>query len=423
MANLRTFIVTVILLLCLADRGAAQTHDGPAVWRTTSYGALTVDGARFFPIALTMPPPLGSSTPWGRDAVAELASAGVNLFRTGPLTGPWTDRLLTAATRWNEAAAAHGVFTWVQLRGLALAGPSSPNVPMLRRVVETLRDDPGMGLWKGWDEPALRYSPARLSHAYDLVKREDPNHLFVNIFAPRSRDGHMLVHAPDPPDLRRYRRVTDVAGVDVYPVYYRFLGVRPPKLDMVGRWTRAIGQATRMRAITTTLQICFAGSDDPNGSGRFILPTYQQERFMVYDSIVNGARGVVFYGGQLRKCLTRADAARGWNWTFWRRVLRRLVREIGVSSPLHAALLRPETTRRLATGSPGSQAISRRTGATLWVIATNRTATPATVTVRGLPAWARRGRPYPGGGAVRARNGALRLELGGWGVRVIRFSR
>jgi hypothetical protein len=57
------------------------------------------------------------------------------------------------------------------------------------------------------------------------------------------------------------------------------------------------------------------------------------------------------------------------------------------------------------------------------VIATNRRPTPATVTVRGLPDWARTGRSYPGGRNVGARDGRVRLELGGWGVRVFRFTR
>lgn len=418
----RTLLV-VALFLGTAGTSGAQTPEGPSTWTKTRHGTLLVDGERFFPIALTMPPPLGSRTPWGRDAVAELVAAGVNTFRTGPLGETWTEQHLTSAAAWNDKAAEHGVYTWLQLRGLATISASSPRVPLLQRVVERLRDHPGMGLYKGWDEPWPRFTPQRLAFTYDFVKRNDPNHLYANVFAPRSKDRLILAHAPDPPDLRPYRRVTDVAGINVYPIYYRNLGVRPHKLDMVGRWTRAIREATGMRAVTTSLQICFAGSDDLGGSGRFILPTFQQERFMAYDAIVNGARGLVFYGGQNRICHSRADAALGWNWTFWRRALRRLVHEIGAGSPLHPALVHPETTRRLATGDSGAQAISRRIGRVVWIIATNRRPTSATVTVRGLPTWATSGRSYPAGRFFSARDGRVRLELGAWGVRVLRFTR
>jgi hypothetical protein len=414
-------LALVALLLSLAETSAARTPDPPAVWSLTDHGTFTVDGERFFPIALTMPPPLGSRTPWGRDAVAELVAAGVNTFRAGPWAEGWTTRHLRAAAAWNDVAAEHGVYTWLQLRDLALLEPGSRMLPFLRRALERLTGHPGLGFWKGRDEPWPHFRPRDLRHAYDLVKRKDPNTLFVTIFAPRSRDRTMLKHAPDPPDLRGYRRVTDVAGVDLYPIYYRWPGGHPPKLNLLGDWTRAIARATRIRAVTTTLQICFAGSDDPLGSGRFILPTDRQERFMAYDAIINGARGLVFYGGQIPKCHTRSDAAHGWNWTFWRRTLRQLVRELGADSPFHHALVRPETTRRLATGDPYTQAISRKAGRTVWVIVTNRRTTPATVLVRGLPPWARTGRTYPGGQGVRARDGRLRLELGDWGVRVVRF--
>jgi hypothetical protein len=418
-------LIAALLLVVLAGAAAtsAQTPEPPSVWGKTRQGTLTVNGERFFPIALTMPPPLGSRTPWGRDAVAELVAAGVNTFRTGPLGVPWTEQHLTQAAAWNEAAARHGVYTWLQLRELAPITAQSPKVPFLQRVVATVKDHPGMGLWKGWDEPYPRYSPERLSFVYDYIKREDPNHLYANVFAPRSRSGAILAHDPDPPDLRGYRRVTDVAGTNVYPIYYKFLlRSQQPKLEMVGKWMRAIRRAVGMSSATMALQICFAGSDDLGGSGRFVLPTPRQERFMIYDAIVNGARGLVFYGGQIRICHTRSDARHGWNWTFWRKTLRRLVREIGVNSPLHPALLHPETTRRLTTGNRAAQAISRKVGRVLWVITTNRTPSAARTRVSGLPSWARLGRTYPAGTIVRARAGRVELSLGGWGVRVLRFT-
>jgi hypothetical protein len=413
------------LLLLLADTSAAGTHgdeDGPA-WSLTAQGTFTVDGERFFPLGVTMSPPLGSTTPWGRDALAELAETGVNTFRTGPWVRGWRTRDLSRAVAWADAAADHGVYTWLQLRGLALLEPGSVRSPFLQRVVDSLKDHPGLGFWKGWDEPWPRFGPTDLRPTYDLVKREDSRHLFTTIFAPRSRDRKMIAHAPDPPDLRSFGGVTDAAGVDVYPIYYEWPGGHPPKLNMVGDWTRAIRRATGIRAVTTTIQICFAGSDDPHGSGRFLLPTDREERFMAYDAIVNGARGLVFYGGQISKCHTRSDAAHGWNWTFWRTTLKPLVRELGAGSPLHAALVRPETTRRLATGDSEAQAISRRTDRALWVIVTNRRGTPATVSVRGLPGWARHGRVFPRGEDVFAAGGRLSLELKDWGVRVVRFVR
>ena len=418
--RLGLLVVATCALLTPADVAA----QAPSVTTFNGRGTFLADGRRFFPIGLTMPPPLGSRTPWGRAALPELVRAGVTLYRTGAYTRDWTDAVLEQTRAWNTAAAAHGVYTWVNLRELAHATPGSANEQKLRQVVETLGNGPGVGFWKGVDEPWPRLGPAALANAYHIVKELDPNHVYLTIFAPRSRDMTMLIHAPDPPNLRPYAAVTDAAGVDVYPIYYRALGLRGPKLHMVGAWTRAIRRSTGVKAFTTTLQICFDGSDDPRGSGRYVLPTTRQERYMIYDAILNGARGLIFYGGELRHCMTDADKRRGWNWTFWRRVLRGLVREFGVRSPLHAALLRPETTTRLRTSHARTRAISRRVGANeLWVLATHMGPRAATVTLGGLPLWARNGRVYPSGAAISARAGRLRHQFPGWGVRVYRFRR
>ena len=68
--------------------------------------------------------------------------------------------------------------------------------------------------------------------------------------------------------------------------------------------------------------------------------------------------------------LGQLDAAGGWNWTYWERVLEPLVREISAASPLAPALRNPGTTRELPTSDRSVRAISRRgRNGELWVIA------------------------------------------------------
>jgi hypothetical protein len=130
--------------------------------------------------------------------------------------------------------------------------------------------------------------------------------------------------------------------VNRYPIA---IGDPDPDLHDVGRWTNALYWATPNRTVWTTLQICWLWSYD--AVGNFALPTRAQQRFMVYDAIVNGARALAFYGGNNPKCWGPSEAVRGWNWTFWDAVLEPLVREIGAASPLAPALVRPGTTRWL----------------------------------------------------------------------------
>ena len=71
------------------------------------------------------------------------------------------------------------------------------------------------------------------------------------------------------------------------------------------------------------------------------MPTRAQERYMLYDAILNGARAVAFFGGDLRGCWNARDAASGWNWTFWHDVLRGLVSEISAKSAHRPCSRRP----------------------------------------------------------------------------------
>ena len=91
--------------------------------------------------------------------------------------------------------------------------------------------------------------------------------------------------------------------------------------------------------VWVTLQICAKASYDKRGNR--VMPTRAQERYMLYDAILNGARAVAFYGGQVRGCWNARDAASGWNWTFWHDVLRGLVSEISAQSALAPALVGP----------------------------------------------------------------------------------
>src|SRR5205823_6185120 len=100
----------------------------------------------------------------------------------------------------------------------------------------------------------------------------DTAHQWVTIEAPRGTATQ----------LRPYSDVTDIHGVDVYPVT---LQSTAPNLHDVGTWTSTVASVTPGHAVWTTLQVCASGSYDANG--HYVLPTPTQERYMAYDAIVN----------------------------------------------------------------------------------------------------------------------------------------
>jgi len=398
-------VVLLVVVLAASAAGSARA----ARTSVDSRGTILVNGAPTFPLALLKAPPLGATTPWGADALDEVTGAGVNLLAAGPFGAAWSEGELAAARELNAAAAARGAFTWVNLRELARAQPGTPEEERLRALVETLRGDAALALWKGADEPWLGRVPVTdLQHAHAVVRALDPAHLSLVIQAPRGTIS----------DLAPYSAVADVHSVDVYPMRYT---AADPQLHAVGRWTRRLRSATPNRAVLTTLQICFSGSDDPAGSGAYVLPTGAQERYMAYDAIMNGARGLIFFGGTYRECLGPADAPYAWNWTFWTDALRPLVRELGPRSRIYPALVTWSAGPRVRSSDWTTPVVARRAGREIWLIAARHGRGSARVTIGGLPRGVSRGWVYREGRRIGVRNGSFTDAFARWDVHVYRF--
>jgi hypothetical protein len=410
-------VAAFTLLACVAP----ATADG-AVTRLDRHGTVLLDGRKVFPIVLAKGPERGSTTPTGSDSLSELAAAGVTFFKIGPASGVWSDTDTADAIAWNREAAAHGLHTWINLSTLSRARPGSWQETRLRRVIAALKRDPGgraIGMWKGAEEPwRYRIPPASLGFAYCLATSRSPrgcagrapadsDHLWVTVQAPRG----------SPRGLRRYSPVTDVHGVNYYPVS---AGNPDPALHGVGLWTERLARATPNRSVWTTLQICWSWSGD--GNGNFLLPTQREQRYMIYDAILNGARQLAFYGGHSPMCWSGLDSLHRWSWTYWNHVLAGLIREINATSPIAPALVSPGSARVLRSDDPTVQVISRRgAGRDLWVIAARSGAGSRPVTISGLPPTAGEGTVYTEGRSIAAAGGSLTDTFDRWDVHVYRF--
>ncbi|MFN2467270.1 MAG: hypothetical protein ABR521_03955 [Gaiellaceae bacterium] len=418
----RTAVLAVAVALVggFGAGGAGATNTRP-----DASGTILLDGSKIFPIVLSKGPPRDGTTPLGGNALDEVVGAGANFFKVGPPTTVWTNADIDDAVQWDRAVAARGVYTWINLSTLSRAQPGSAQDTILQRVITTLKGDAtgsaGLGMWKGADEPWWGGVPASaLRFAYCRgTSRGDPSwcageppldseHLWVTIQAPRGTAA----------DLAPYSAVTDTHGVDVYPVTF---GNADPDLHGVGRWTSTIRSVTPSASVWTVLQVCASGSH--NGTGSYVLPTRLQERYMMYDAIINGARSLGFYGGNNPNCYTSTDSAHGWNWTFWYTVLKGLIQEINASSPLAPALVDPGSNQVLSTTDSTTQAI-RRDGANgdYWVIAARSGAGTRDVTIGGLPSSIASGTVYTEGRSVEVENGSFTDSFDRWGVHVYRFA-
>jgi hypothetical protein len=354
-------------------------------------GVLRVAGKKVFPLGLSNPPPLGKLAPSGKQGLAEVAEAGITLMRTGIET--WSlndfDAQIAQQKALLDGAAGAGLLCWLWL-GNAASHPVSPTsepVKLMTNIVANFKDHPGLGVWKGADEPAnpLRgqfvLPPPPLVRAYKKLKTLDPGRPLVIIQAPRGKVA----------DLVPYRPAFDITGADIYPISYPpgiHTDTANPDITVVGDMTRKMRQAAGGKPIWMTLQIAWSGmapsTDHPDNVPRF--PSLRQERFMAYEAIVDGARGLMFFGGHMTEVCTPDDAAAGWNWKFWREVLRPLVREL--SSPeLRPALVVPEDAQnvRPKTARNDLEIAVRRGDGFLYVIAVKRGGDTAQIRLVGLP--------------------------------------
>src|SRR3990172_819599 len=306
----RAIAPTLLLAVLAFLPAAAGDQQGTRVTINEDH-VLVLNGEKVFPIGFTMPPPFDGQTPEGKPALRELADAGGTFMRTGTSGGDWTPATLEREQQWMDAAAQHGMYCWPFLRELGSIGPNdAKREALLREVINRFKDHPGLLVWKGEDEPEWGKRPiAPLVRAREIIRELDPNHPLVIIQAPRG-----TVET-----LRPYNVAGDITGADIYPISY------PPgthslltnkSLSLVGDYTRTMMEVADGRMpVWMVLQIAWSGVIKPGKTLRF--PAFAEERFMAYEAIINGARGLNFFGGNLPVSLNPEDAKLGWNWTFW----------------------------------------------------------------------------------------------------------
>ena len=155
-----------------------------------STGNLIVSGKRIFPIGLSDPPPVNGVAPDSREpAWAEIASAGVTFTRNYTV---WTNagaaEQLLSVEQQLDAASKHGLQLWLALAGI---DHDLSRESLLTRIVDTVKGHPGLGAWKGADEPAHGRVPVPgLVAVRKRLRALDPDHPLVLIQAPRGPGTH-----------------------------------------------------------------------------------------------------------------------------------------------------------------------------------------------------------------------------------------
>jgi len=355
-------------------------------------GTMSIDGKPMFVVSFTMAPEPGAKTPAGKDAYDELREAGGNYMRVPPPTKGvettngklppvhWDEDGIATIRKYLDAAAEHHMYCWISLRGIeVLKAYDKSREAKLRKVIEAFKDHPAIGGYKGSDEPAWGKVPVEnVLRAYRVMREVDPNHPVLVLHAPKFAAS---VIAP-------YMVGCDVTGEDIFPIGYplgKHSDLPNKELSVVADETDKIMKAAGGKPVWMTLQIAWSGVSRP-GQNTLRYPTFPEERYMTYAAIIHGARGLNYFGGSITVDMTPEDAKLGWNWTFWRRVLKPVVQEIGETSPLHAALVAPNSKLPIKIeGKSDVDFCVREVGKEIFILAAKREGETAQVTFKGLP--------------------------------------
>jgi hypothetical protein len=377
-------LIHFVLVACFTTLSVrAQQNTEASRVQIEGDNILSINGRKVFPIGFTMAPPPGSRSPRGVEGLRELRDAGALMLRSGPMgMGKWDEAGISREREWMNAAARNGMYAMPWLKEVAaVPDRDGPKAKELRHIVSMFKDHPGMGVWKGEDEPEWGKKPVPpLRNAYQLIHETDPNHPVWIVQAPRGSSE----------TLRPYNEAYDIGGIDIYPVSYPpgTHSIDPNKeISMVGDFAQRIGRTVEGRKpFWMTLQIAFSGTVKTGKTLRF--PTFPEQRFMTYQAIINHARGLVYFGGQLPQSLSERDTMLGWNWTYWDNVLRRVVEEIGDHSRLKPALVASDSKLpvKISNTAAGIEYIVREAADMVFILACKRSSGTAEIEFTGLPA-------------------------------------
>ena len=377
-------VLGLSLSLCLAMAAHAQapSAQAPHVTRvkTQPDAAFVIDDVPTFPIGFTSGPPTGASTPQGGNPMATLRQEGYTFqlwYCPHRAWGPAKEAELDALFQHANREGMHVVISIADLQHIQSG--DAAGTAELKRVIEKYRNQPALLFWKGEDEPQWgKVPPENLRVYYDTVHQLDPNHPIWITQAPRGTAQ----------DWKPYSQFFDIGAVDIYPIGYPegvHSGTSNKELSVVGDYAKQIRESVDYRKPTMmVLQICWSGVTNKGRTLRF--PTFPEERYMTYQSIIDGAHGLVFFGGGVGGCLNERDAAYGWNWTFYDRVLRPVLDELRPEGPLYPALIAPNSQLKLTSDAgPEMEFTVRDAGEYTYVIAARREAPTAQVSYSGLP--------------------------------------
>ncbi len=360
----------LVLGLCAGTAAAA-----PLSVQYDDDGMVTVNGQRTLIIGSYYP--AQSDRPY-----ADMAEAGFNLVRTN-----------SSAEEMDKALAA-GLMTWTSVGTIDLES-REPSTAKLLDAVNAIKEHPALAFIESVDEPAWTWMKAETRvpaqpfvEAYPLIKAADPHHLLYMNHAPTN-----LVKT-----MQAYNAGTDVVACDIYPVNPG--GLRPmyalfedghqgdlnnQTLSQVGDYVDKMRRVTGPnRPLLMVLQ-AFAWEalrdEKERDETRVLYPTWEESRFMAFQSLIKGANGIIYWGSFSMP--QPSDA-----WTAITRTAREIADLAPVLSERTAAFVPSVDYHEIGHSvDDGVQWLVKESGGALYVFTCNAYRYPCRATLGGFGEW------------------------------------
>jgi hypothetical protein len=243
-------------------------------------GAILVNGKPFFPIAIydgmrhlgveysaTAPQFAEGDVANKLSILQRMSGAGFNSMRYIP----WHGYKYLRDTLFMDMAYSQGIMCWT-------------SIPNNQSTVAWIAQHKGLLMWEIADEPVwqeMEFGP--LLRKYETVRDWDPVHSVWMNHAPQN----------ELEEITKYNQACDITGVDIYPFYpikqHHFPNT---EISVVGEYTEWILESVNYEKPAIVVLQGY-GLNDEFGQMR---PTVHELRFMVYNCIVKGAAGIVFFG-------------------------------------------------------------------------------------------------------------------------------
>ena len=163
----------------------------------------------------------------------------------------------------------------------------------LRKAVTLYKDHPAMLLCEHGDEPMVnKINVEQIAPGYKLMKELDPHHPVLLVEYP---------YWHNEPELKRFAQACDVYAFDFYPIPLKRWMYQGK--DIPHGWPHSIaimGEVTAwwqtLAPGKPTISILQAWNRNPHVDGKAGHPTVAQSRFMAYQCVIRGAKGLLYYG-------------------------------------------------------------------------------------------------------------------------------